>query len=169
MNPLLYGVAAVGALSLYSLRRQYSPLDYGAGNVPAFLAMLREYESGNDYSAYVYGDTFRDFSDHPINTGEKSFVARLDDGRPTSAAGAYQITSTTWAGLKRLYGFTDFRPESQDAAAISLIRERGAYADIYNGNFDIAVGKLAPVWECLSVRPRSALVSSYQLNGGQVS
>lgn len=121
-----------------------SLLDYS--NVRAFLALIRYGESSNESGAYsmLYGGGhFAGYNDHP-----KQFFT-LADGRRTSAAGAYQITWTTWQGLVRQYGFGDFAPATQDYAALALIKGRGALSDVLAGRFDRAIVKCRNEWTSL--------------------
>lgn len=117
-----------------------------SGNVRAFLMLIRSGESSVNERAYrmvVYGGEFSSFADHPR-------VFKLaPDGRRTSAAGAYQITATTWDSLggRRAYG--DFSPAAQDRAAVDLIRRRGALADVVAGRWRAAVRKLRQEWTSL--------------------
>ncbi len=125
----------------------------GERNLFAFLKLIRVAESQDNYHALVGGGNFDDLSEHPFNSGWKGI--RLGVGL-TTAAGAYQITSTTWdggawkplrSGIKQELGLTDFSPASQDAAAIGLIQRRGAYELILAGQFDAAIEKLTGEWE----------------------
>lgn len=114
--------------------------------VRAFLALIRYGESSNTDRAYTTlygGGQFADLSRHPAQ------FFRLADGRLTSAAGAYQITYTTWKGLVAQYGFTDFFPATQDFAAVALIKGRGALADVLAGRFDRAIAKCRNEWTSL--------------------
>jgi muramidase (phage lysozyme) len=62
--------------------------------------------------------TFSDFSKHPGIIG-----MRTNNG-PSTAAGRYQFTKTTWEGLvKKHPDLTDFSPENQDKAAWYLAQE----------------------------------------------
>lgn len=119
-------------------------------NVMAFLALIRRAESRDNYRALVGGGEFNDFSDHPAITGEWPGIRRGDDGRLTTAAGAYQITRTTWNDLGGSGRYGDFLPQSQDQAAVDLIKRRGALTDIEAGNFDVAVSKLRNEWEAFA-------------------
>lgn len=121
-------------------------------NIAAFLAVIKQIESQGDYNALVGGGQFTDFSDHPARLGWPG--VRRADGRKTTAAGAYQIILTTWdgghtgrSGIKQQLNLPDFSPTSQDAAAVALIRQRGAYPDVIAGNFDRAMLKLVKEWE----------------------
>jgi len=124
-------------------------------NTAAFLATLRAAEgtaSDEGYRALFgwrpgNGKTFNSFATHP-----RQFFMYTDlSGNTirTSAAGAYQITATTFDGLVRNYGFADFAPATQDAMAVALIKERGALQDVQAGRFDIALNKLRKVWASL--------------------
>jgi lysozyme len=168
MGPIFYGAVAVGGFALYRAVSG-SPLSYPAGNVGAFLAMIRQFESRGNYRAYVYGGTFGDMSGHPIETGEKDYVYRPDTGEPTSAAGAYQIVYTTWRRVATALALSAFSAENQDAVAVYLIKESGAYDDVVNGRVSYAIRRLSGVWESLAVRSESTLVASYLANGGKLA
>lgn len=117
------------------------------GNIQAFLWMLRVSEgtSGPDgYSMLVGGGLFDGFDDHPRIMVD---LPRL--GIKSSAAGAYQILRRTWDGVRGKLGLMDFSPASQDAAAVELIRQRGALADVKAGRFVSAVEKCKKEWASL--------------------
>ena len=116
-------------------------------NLSAFLAVIRQIESANDYNALVGGGQFSNMADHPYFTGEWKGIRRSDDNRLTTAAGAYQFISTTWREVATLLGLPDFSPASQDAGAVQLLKRRGAYNDVLAGNFDRAALKLVKEWE----------------------
>lgn len=108
----------------------------------AFLETIAASEGAN-YDTIVGGGKFSDFKEHPNKVG-----LITGDGKST-AAGRYQITNSTWTGVKRRLGLTDFSPESQDRAAIELLRQRGALQDVLNGNIDAAIAKLGDEWQSL--------------------
>lgn len=173
MNPITFAAVGIGAAGLFAVSKARASIDYGSAldpNIGAFLAVIREGESGNDYSAYVSftgKDSFSDKSDHPIATGEKDYIIRPDNGLRTSAAGAYQIVYSTWLDVAQ----SDFSPYSQDSAAILLIKRRGAYDDIVNGDIASAVAKLTPEWEMFK-QPRwsvSAVSKLFVSKGGVLS
>lgn len=120
--------------------------------VRAFLRVIRAGESTQDDDAYrlryhptKYPTYFDGFDDHP-----RIFEPLPDgSGRKSSAAGAYQITATTWDGLVAQYGFKDFTPFTQDQAAVALLYERGAIDPLLHGNFYEALAKAGPVWASL--------------------
>jgi muramidase (phage lysozyme) len=121
-----------------------------AANLAAFLALIRQVESNDNYGALVGGGTFDDFSDHPAALGWPG-IRRSDDGRLTTAAGAYQITRTTWSDVSQRLRLPDFTPASQDAAAVELIRRRGALPYVEAGKFDQALARLVNEWEAFKL------------------
>lgn len=114
-------------------------------NVRAFLRVIRQGESSQD-DAVAYrmivgriGPQFSSFADHP----------RVFGTRTSTAAGAYQITKTTWDWVRPKMGLKDFSPASQDMAALGLIAYRGALLDVLAGNLDEAIPKLVDEWTSL--------------------
>lgn len=98
---------------------------------------------GADYNTLVGGKTIADLSKHPGMVG-----VTTKDG-PSTAAGRYQITGTTWKDIAAKNKLTDFSPASQDRAFLALLARRGALDDVAAGNFDAAVGKLGDEWQGL--------------------
>lgn len=116
-------------------------------NVVAFLAMLRVSEGTagpNGYRTLVGGKLFNSYADHP-----RVLVPLPNLGISSSAAGAFQILRKTWDGVRAKLGLPDFSPASQDRAAIELIRQRGALADVRAGRFAAAVEKCRKEWASL--------------------
>ena len=158
MNPSTYTPAAV-------------PADVASENAAAFLAMIAWAEGTDQYPANGYrtlfgGGQFDSYADHP-----RIYVPFRNTS--SSAAGRYQILARTWDGLRGKLGLGDFSPDSQDAAALELIRERGALNDVYAGRVRQAIGKVAKVWASLPgagydqpERKLSALLGVYAGNGG---
>lgn len=126
-------------------------------NRAAFLAALRYSEGTRSEEGYRAlfgwrpgnGKTFDSFDGHPRQFFNYTNLA--GNTVRTSAAGAYQITATTFDALNQSYPgqFMGFWPESQDAMALMLIKERGALADVDAGRFAVAVGKVRKVWASL--------------------
>ena len=118
--------------------------DYTAGeNRKKFLNLLSKAE-GAEYDTIVGGkQKITDFSAHPNVVG-----MRTADG-PSTAAGRYQITGTTFRDIQGRAGVSDFTPESQDKMAITLIERRGALDDVNSGNFNGAIAKLGKEWASL--------------------
>ncbi|MGL4458384.1 MAG: glycoside hydrolase family 24 protein, partial [Plesiomonas shigelloides] len=110
--------------------------------VAAFLETIAASEGAN-YDTIVGGGKFNDYSKHPNRVG-----LITGDG-PSTAAGRYQITGSTYRDIAPRLGITDFSPESQDKIAIELLRRNGALDDIINGDFDKAISKLGGTWQGL--------------------
>jgi lysozyme len=116
-------------------------------NVTAFLKTIRVSEgtAGADgYSTLVGGGQFDSFADHP-----RQLVYLPNLGYSSSAAGAYQILRRTWDGVAGKLGLVDFSPASQDRAAVELIKQRGALADVRAGRFADAIAKCKKEWASL--------------------
>lgn len=110
-------------------------------NVRKFLNYISEAEGTTQYGYYQsFGNKAIDsLEDHP----RKMFKFK---GHNTSPAGRYQIVSSTWNDISKKLGLTDFSPESQDLAALELIRRRGALNDVLSGDFVGAINKLGSEW-----------------------
>lgn len=116
-------------------------------NVLAFLQTIRVSEGtagSNGYSTLVGGSQFDSYADHP-----RKLVYLANLGINSSAAGAYQILRRTWDGVAAKLGLSDFSPTSQDRAAVELIRQRGALADVRAGRFAAAIEKCKKEWASL--------------------
>lgn len=120
----------------------------GNQNVRAFLDLLGAAE-GADYGTIVGGGQFDDFSRHPGVVG-----VRTAEG-PSTAAGKYQITKTTYSDFAPKIGVSDFSPESQDRLALAIIEREGALGDVLAGDFDAAIKKLGNRWASLPSSPYS--------------
>jgi muramidase (phage lysozyme) len=130
------------------------------GNVRAFLRLIRAGESSQDDDAYrwLFGSTrkapklFESFADHPrVRTYEAYDGQFIKNGKIdyTTAAGAYQITETTWGGVAKRLGLADFSPRSQDIAACGLVDARGALDDVLAGAIERAMFKCRQEWASL--------------------
>jgi lysozyme len=118
-------------------------------NVQAFLTLIRTAEGtlgAGGYRLLFGGGKFDSFEDHPHVTVSRS-------GYTTTAAGAYQILAGTWDEIADKYGLSDFTPESQDIAALALIKRRGALADVIAGRFKLAIQKCNKEWASLPGSP----------------
>jgi len=124
-------------------------------NVKAFLEMIRHSEGTavpEGYRMMFGGKLFsvpdnNNWPDHPhIFFSYKNKAGQVIK---TSAAGAYQITWTTWIALKVKLGLKDFSPRSQDLAACDLLTEAGAMSLIICGNFVQAIDKVRKTWASL--------------------
>ena len=117
-------------------------------NLKAFLKTLRFGEGTFDdggYNRIFGGSKFSSYADHPR-------IMIRANGISSNAAGAYQFLSTTWDDLRNRYGadsLPDFSPKSQDRAAMFLLADNGALRNAINGDFEIAVNKVAHIWASL--------------------
>lgn len=125
------------------------------GNVRKFLDFLGEAE-GADYNTVVGGSSFTDYTKHPNIVG-----LRTKEG-PSTAAGRYQITKTTYDDFAGRLGITDFSPESQDKIALAIIQQQGALDDVRQGNFQTAIEKLGNRWASLPSSPYSQPKKSWE-------
>jgi muramidase (phage lysozyme) len=138
-------------------------------NLRAFLIMIQYSEGtlGKDaYRKLFGGDLFTDLFQHPN-------IPVTRGNLTSTAAGAYQILYKTWQEVQQRLRLPDFSPQSQDKAAIELIRRRKALEDVLAGRFSQAIEKCRKEWASLpgagyNQRERSAksLLSVYKVAGG---
>jgi lysozyme len=159
----------------------------GNQNVRAFLEAIAKCEGTTQAAdpyrvCYAYRHTIASFADHPALTGEWKgeklsdklcAAAGQSPGCVSTAAGKFQITRTTWRGLKSKLKLKDFSPASQEAAAIELLRECGALPLVQVGDVAGAVSKARRIWASLPgagyAQPERSLAwvqSQYQQAGG---
>lgn len=179
MNPYVLGAVGVGVLlavtgsdvaHAYEPFEEGYPVDYGQteqANLAAFLAVLRLGESSDDYRSLYGGGRFRSFDDHP--TFGEGFEGAIVQGRPTHAAGAYQFQPGTWREAQKALGLPDFSPESQDEAAVFLIRRRGALQAVKEGKMTKARELLTKEWASLPDRGDEWIAATFVANGGTLA
>nr|WP_315242852.1 glycoside hydrolase family 104 protein [uncultured Albidiferax sp.] len=152
--------------------------DAQAVNTRAFLDMLAYSEGTGSPDGYraMFGYPRRDrivssLADHPRQYF--SFTDSTGRVQKTSAAGRYQFLARTWDELAKKLGLPDFGPDSQDAAALELVRQRGALGDVRAGRITAAVAKCAKTWASLPgagynqpERKMDSLLSAYRGAGG---
>ncbi|MCV2361657.1 glycoside hydrolase family 104 protein [Paucibacter sp. TC2R-5] len=171
-----------------AIERQYDAHQTEAAmsstNTAAFLTLI-DYSEGTSKggrdpyrTCYGYRHTINSFADHPAVTGEWSgeSIANLGPqyaGQVSTAAGRYQIIKPTWLMCKRALNLPDFSPDSQDKAAVYLIRKRGALDAIEAGRVAEAVAKCRQEWASLPgagygqpERRLTALIDAYTNAGG---
>jgi muramidase (phage lysozyme) len=123
------------------------------GNVKAFLHTIRVGEGTADpmgYRRHFGGTHFDSYAAHPNHV----ITAGLGHNRySSSAAGAYQFLSKTWAECAAVLELRDFSPRNQDIAALFLIDRRRALDDVLAGRFEQAVAKCAREWASLPGSP----------------
>ncbi len=122
--------------------------------------------SQEGYQVLYGGDRFEDLSRHPDIVVRRRYAS--------AAAGAYQFLPTTWDQAAEELQLRDFRPASQDQAALHLVHERGALQRFDRHGLTAEVlARLAPEWASLPtldgvshygqpVKDRSELQRFYQ-------
>ncbi|WP_317205564.1 glycoside hydrolase family 104 protein [Janthinobacterium sp.] len=156
-------------------------------NQAAFLRAIRVGEGADDEGGYnrkCGGGQFDGYSVHPALAGWHGWPmpdalcdsAGVKRGSVSTAAGAYQINLPTWTRVSEKLGLNDFSPASQDAAALQLISEKGAAADVAAGRTASAVYKIRKIWASLPGAgygqrqvSQAAFDNSYQNAGGVIA
>jgi muramidase (phage lysozyme) len=133
---------------------------------------------------YAYKHTVQDLAYHPAEFRPPNNLREwkgepLDSlgpayvGDVSTAAGRYQITIHTWRALEGALNLPDFGPASQDAAAVLLIKQKGALDMVDSGRVVDAVNLCHVIWASLpgstSGQPQTAmaeLVKTYTGAGG---
>ncbi len=94
------------------------------------------------YRVLYGGGRFSDLSRHPEITVRRRYTS--------AAAGAYQFLPTTWNRAAERLRLRDFRPASQDQAALHLVQQRGALSTFDRQGLSAEVlARLAPEWASL--------------------
>lgn len=106
----------------------------------------------NGYDVIVSGidspKILNDYSQHPA-----ILVTVNRKGLKSTAAGRYQFLLRYWKAYALRLGLTDFSPESQDRAAIEVLRETGALPLILRGEIAKAIAKCCHIWASLPGSP----------------
>jgi muramidase (phage lysozyme) len=123
----------------------------------SFLDTISGPESGGAYNARWPGKTFSSYDSHPR-------IYEPGPQGPSSAAGRYQITATTYDELANKYGLKDFKPETQDFAAWKLAED--TYRQRTGGDLLTALreGKTQDVQQMLRGRWPTLNMASYANN-----
>lgn len=103
------------------------------------------------YNTAFGGGKLESLADHPRQLHDFTQT----DGTPnkTSAAGRYQFLQNTWDDVAGTLGLKDFGPESQDIAAVELLRRNGALPAVLAGDYDTAIKKSGSTWASLPSSP----------------
>ncbi len=154
-----------------------------SANALAFLEMISHSE-GTDRIADPYRCCFgfkhiiEDLSDHPSVTGEwmgepLDFLGVAYKGLHSTAAGKYQMTKHTWQACQAALNLPDFTGDSQDRAAILLIKQKGALDLVNGGQIADAIALCHPIWASLPgsiagqpITPMPTLLAAYSQAGG---
>lgn len=148
------------------------PTEPTMNNMKAFLLMIQYAEGTNGPNAYrtlFGGGLFSDFRQHPNRP-----ISRW--GLTSTAAGAYQFLYRTWMELQQRLTLPDFSPQSQDKAAIELIRQKGALPDVQAGRIAVAIQKCRKIWASFpgagygqGERSMQAMMQAYRQFGGLIT
>lgn len=107
--------------------------------------------SSEGYRILYGGGRFESLERHPEIVVRKRYVS--------AAAGAYQFLPGTWREAAKRLGLADFKPPSQDQAALYLVEKRGALASFDRHGLTAEVlSRLAHEWASL---PNLAGASAY--------
>jgi muramidase (phage lysozyme) len=154
-------------------------------NLAAFLTMISHSE-GTDRvpdpyrCCFGFDHTIQSFADHPAITGEwdgETFALKTTGQLiKSTAAGRYQINKPTWITYRVKLRLTNFMPLSQDAAAIGMIKDKGALNLVNDGRVSEAIDLCHPIWASLpgslSGQPQKTmaqLLQAYTMAGGGFS
>jgi muramidase (phage lysozyme) len=97
-------------------------------NVTAMLDLVAWAEGTDDrYNVIYTGAKFDDFSKHPDRV-------MCSAGLCSAAAGRYQFMPATWGTVKAKLNLPDFSPQSQDKAAVQLMKDGGCYGAAVRGD-----------------------------------
>jgi lysozyme len=159
-------------------------------NREAFLALIRFSEGTSTAPdpwrvCYGYKHTIIHLREHPAITGEwkgeplsdaMCKAAGHSPGCVSTAAGAYQLIRPTWIAARVALTLKDFMPDSQDAAALWLIKQRGALIDVDDGRIGSAIAKCRRLWASFPgsgvgqpTRSLTSLLAVYTAAGGKTS
>lgn len=144
-------------------------------NVQAFLAMIRQFEAAGEYNILYGGGHFDSYEAHPHVKVPFHNPLRSEAGINdfSTAAGAYQINWPTWLTIQAAAFLPDFSPQSQDEAAIWLLKTRGALSLILAGDFTGALQAASGTWASLpgskaqqNPQQFNTALNVYRQNGG---
>lgn len=153
LSMIVNSLGAVGVVRVSAMRGMSTDVLKNR-NVQAMLAVIRKGEgtAGKDgYTTLFGGKTFTGFAAHPnINV-----CSTFKNGKRvcSTAAGAYQFLKSSWDETAGAMKLKDFKPASQDFAAVGRMAARGALDDVLAGRIDAALGKLSFEWASLPGSP----------------
>jgi muramidase (phage lysozyme) len=115
--------------------------------VQAMLRVIRNAEGTDNDRGYNTRVGYTYFNNLDKKPGKKVWIPSIKDY--SSAEGAYQFLNSTWEGLSRDLGLNDFSRQSQDIAAVELLRKSGSLKKLLEGDFNSATHLASPVWASL--------------------
>lgn len=121
-------------------------------NVRIMLQLIQEAEGAvHGYHTAFGGGKIESLDDHPRTVHE--FTQTDKKKNKTTAAGGYQFLEKTWDDVAGKLGLPNFGEESQDLAAIELLRRAGALDAAATGDFETAISKSGTTWASLPSSP----------------
>lgn len=121
-------------------------------NVRAFLDVIADAEGVNHgYNTLFGNEVIQSLDDHPRE--RRAFRETTGKRNTTTAAGRYQFLERTWDDVAGQLGLPDFSPQSQDLAAVELLRRNGALESLQQGDFNRAVQQSGSTWASLPSSP----------------
>jgi muramidase (phage lysozyme) len=105
------------------------------------LQYVNAYEGSPKANELFGHKEFNDLSKHP-----NVKIPFTNKGDVTTAAGSYQILAPTWEEQAKKQGLKDFSQDSQDRAAIGIMRDIGALDALKKGDYDKAKQLLGKAW-----------------------
>ena len=132
-------------------------LDYHELNLRATLSTIRRTEghgTATPYDRMYGGETLsNDYAEHPggqyWKNGKPVGKTKIPGSVKHSPAGAYQFTEPSYNGYVDAGLIDDFKPESQDKAAVMKIKERGALKAATTGEIVKAGVLLKQEWSSM--------------------
>lgn len=129
-------------------------------NIAAFLRVIRQGESSQDdaiaFHMLVYGGRFESFDDHPRKHFDRTTHQYVENWRAapsnstTSAAGAFQITETSWNRFCAATGYAGrFDETGQSLYVPWSMLQHGVLDDVLAGRLDDAIKGLRGEWTSL--------------------
>lgn len=103
------------------------------------------------YNTAFGGGKLESLADHPRQLHD--FTQTDGKANKTSAAGRYQFLQSTWDDVAKSLNLPDFGPESQDIAAVELLRRNGALPAVLADDYDTAIKKSGSTWASLPSSP----------------
>jgi muramidase (phage lysozyme) len=109
-------------------------------NVTAMLDLVAWAEgTDTNYNMIYTGAKFTDYSRHPDRV-------MCSAGLCSAAAGRYQFMPQTWNAVRAKLNLPDFSPQSQDKAAIQLMKDAGCYGAAVRGDVAEFADRCWTVW-----------------------
>ena len=144
-------------VDILNANSKYVGMNNAELNVRAMLTTIRRTEGHGELTAYDVrygGATFNPEDGHPgtFEFKEKIKGTGLHGTKaqyhmvPHSPAGAFQITEPTFNSYKKAWKLTDFSAPVQERVAIAKIKDRNAFIDVVNANWETAIKKLRNEW-----------------------